>query len=404
MKVVIVGNGIAGVMTASKLRQLEPDPLRLEVEIYSREPYEYYSRVRLPEVFTSRLEAGDLEIYKPGWYTDRRISVFKNQEVARIDPARRRIFTRKGTEVSYDELVLAMGADSYRPPIANIDLDGVFTIREYGDADSLRSYVTAGTSHAVVIGGGLLGLEAAHYLQSVPSLAVVELFPRLLPRQLDETGSALLRKLVEGDHCQVILGVQVLTLLGERQVTGLRLADGRELPAETVLISAGISPRIDMAREAGLSVRRGIVVDENLRSSDPHIWVAGDLVDFQGVVWGIIPAAMDHAPVVAANLLGRGPVAYRQTIPQNTLKVAGISVTSIGRVIFEPGEDAGFEVVQKLDEPGRRYEKYVLKNGVLAGAILLGSRDNYAFAAQRAGKPVSREEILPRLEWRKNPS
>ena len=178
---------------------------------------------------------------------------------------------------------------------------------------------------------------------------------------------------------------------------GLRLADGRELPAETVLISAGISPRIAMAREAGLTVRRGIVVDENLRTSDPHVWAAGDLVDFQGIVWGIIPAAMDHAPVVAPNILGRGPVAYRQTIPQNTLKVAGISLTSIGKVTFEEGEEKGFQVIQKLDEPAGRYEKYVLRDGVLAGCILLGSRVNFGFATQRVGKPVTAEEIAARL-------
>ena len=397
LRVVIVGNGIAGVMTAAKLRQLEPDPGKLDVEIYSREPYEYYSRIRLPEVFTSRLGPEDLEIYKPEWYAQRRISVYKNQDVMRIDRGARRIVTRNGTEVPYDELVLAMGADSFRPPIGNIDLDGVFTIREYGDADSLRNYVTAGTTHAVVIGGGLLGLEAAYYLQSVPSVTVVELFPRLLPRQLDETGSALLRKLVEGDHCSLVLGVQMRKLIGERQVRGLLLADDREIPAETVLISAGISPRIDMARAAGLAVKRGIVVDENLRSSDPHIWVAGDLVDFQGIVWGIIPAAMDHAPVVAANILGRGPVAYRQTIPQNTLKVAGISLTSIGKVILDNGEKDKYTVIEKLDEPGRRYEKYVVRDGSLVGCILLGSRANYGFAMQRIGKPVTREEIEARL-------
>ena len=401
LRIVVIGNGIAGTMTAAKLRQLEPDPDRLRVEIYSREPFEYYSRIRLPEVFSSRLNAEDLKIYKADWYAGRHIDVFKNQEVVRIDRAARRIRMRSGAEVPYDELVLCMGADSYKPPIGNLDLDGVFTIREYGDADALRSYLTAGTRHAVVIGGGLLGLEAARFIQvpGVETVTVVELFPRLLPRQLDETGSKLLVKLVERQGCRIILGVQVLELLGQRQVQGLRLADGRQLPAQTVLISAGISPRVSMAREAGLEVKRGVVVDEHLRTSDPHIWAAGDLVDFQGIVWGIIPAALDHAPVVAGNILGGG-LSYRQTIPQNTLKVAGINVTSIGKVVLEHGEADRFGVVERLQEENSRYEKYVLEDGVLAGCILLGSRENFSFAMQRIGKPVTRDEAAARLEWK----
>jgi nitrite reductase (NADH) large subunit len=399
VKVVIVGNGIAGIMVAARLRALEPDGAKLAIEIYTREPHEYYSRIRLPEIFSSRLGARDLEIYKPGWYSEKRIQVFKNQVATAIDRERKTVRLAGGTEVSYDGLVLCPGADSFKPPIRNAELDGVFTIREYGDADAIRRYVTDGTRHAVVVGGGLLGLEAARYLAvpEVEDVTIVEILPRLLPKQLDEEGSGLLRKLLEGPRLAVRLGAEVTEFLGERRVRGLRMADGTELPAETVLISAGISPRVGLARQAGLAVRKGIIVDDELRTSDPSIFAAGDAAEFQGVVWGIIPAALDHAPVVAANVLGRGPVRYRQTIPQNTLKVAGISLTSIGKVIFGEGEAAGYTVVKKLDEPSRRYEKFVLSEGALAGCILLGSRDNYAFATQNIGKPVSRSDIEMRL-------
>jgi NAD(P)H-nitrite reductase large subunit len=128
-----------------------------------------------------------------------------------------------------------------------------------------------------------------------------------------------------------------------------------------------------------------------------HIWAAGDIAEFQGVVWGIIPAAMDHAPVVAANILGKAPVVYHQTIPQNTLKVAGMNVTSIGKVILEKGEESRYQVIAKADEALKRYEKYVLSSGVLVGCILLGSRDNFGFATQRIGKPVTAEEVRIRL-------
>lgn len=386
-------------MAAARLRALEPDEARLQVEIYTRESIEYYSRIRLPEIFSSSLSAEDLEIYRPGWYEQKRIHVFKNQDVTRIDPGSRHIYTKNGTAIPYDELVLATGADSYKPPIKNVDLDGVFTIREYGDADAIRRYLTTGTRHAVVVGGGLLGLEAARFLQvpEVQDVTIVEIMPRLLPKQLDEAGSRILRSVIEGPHCFVRLGVEVAAFLGDTQVRGLKLADGRELPCETALISAGITPRIGLARDAGLKVRRGVIVDEHLRTSTEHVWAAGDIAEFQGVVWGIIPAAMDHAPVVAANILGKEPVVYHQTIPQNTLKIAGMNVTSIGKVVFEKGEEARYQVIEKADNFLKRYEKYVLSNGSLIGCILLGSRDNYSFATQSIGKPVTAEEVRIRL-------
>ena len=399
MRVVIVGNGIAGIMVAAKLRALEPDEARLQVEIYTREPFEYYSRIRLPELFSSEMSAQDLQLYKPGWYEEKHIKVHKSQEVVRIDRDERRIVTRDGTSVPYDELVLCPGADSFRPPIRNVDLEGVFTIREYGDADAIRRYITAGTRHVVVVGGGLLGLEAARYLQGpeIQRVSIVEILPRLLPRQLDGTGSRMLQSIIEGPRCDIHLGAQVAGFLGESKVRGVRLTDDRELLAETVLISAGISPRTELARAAGLQVNKGVVVTEQLRTSDPHIWAAGDIVEFQGIVWGIIPAAMDHAPVVAANIIGKAPVAYRQTVPQNTLKVAGINVTSIGKVTFSKEEEGRYTVIEKIDDARKRYEKYVLANGTLAGCILLGSRDNYGFATQRIGKAVTPEEIQIRL-------
>jgi nitrite reductase (NADH) large subunit len=394
-----VGNGIAGIMVAARLRALEPDEARLTVEIYTRESIEYYSRIRLPEIFSSSLSAEDLEIYKPGWYEQKHIRVLKNQDVTRIEPGSRHIYTKNGTAIPYDELVLATGADSYKPPIKNVDLDGVFTIREYGDADAIRRYLTTGTRHAVVVGGGLLGLEAARFLQvpEVEDVTIVEIMPRLLPKQLDDEGSRILQSVVEGPRCFVRLGVEVAAFLGNTQVRGLKLADGSELPCETALISAGITPRIGLARDAGLKVRRGVIVDERLHTSVEHIWAAGDIAEFKGVVWGIIPAAMDHAPVVASNILGKDPIVYHQTIPQNTLKVAGMNVTSIGKVVFEKGEETRFQVIEKADDTQKRYEKYVLSNGLLVGCILLGSRDNYGFATQRIGKPVTAEEVRIRL-------
>jgi nitrite reductase (NADH) large subunit len=389
MKVLIIGNGIAGVSVAGALRKLEADPALLSIDIFTREPYELYSRIRLPEVFRSRLESADLAIYRPEWYEERSIRVHKNREVVRLERLEKRVVLSDGERIGYDKLVLCMGADSSRPPIPNSDLQGIFTIREYGDADGLRRYLQAGTRQAAVVGGGLLGLEAAHHLLSpgLERLTIIEQEKRLLPRQLDETGAALLKRLVERWPCQVLVGNTVSGFVGRGRVEAVRLAGGAELPAQTVLISAGIKPRLGLARDAGLEVNRGIVVDARLRSSDPDIFVAGDLAEFEGVVWGIIPAALDHAPVVAHNLLGAGGERlYRQTIPQNTLKVAGIELTSLGKVNLE--DERGYEVVRRYDEELARYEKWVFGGGRLVGCLLLGSREHLALARRSLGREL----------------
>ncbi len=397
-RVVIIGNGIAGVSVASKLRGLEPDASRLSIAVLTREAFDYYARIRLPEVYARGLGPQDLEVYKPGWYAAKQIEVRKSCEVVRIDPGIRQVVAADGSVTGYDSLVLCTGADSWKPPVRNAGLAGIFTIREYGDADAIRRYVGSGTREAAVIGGGLLGLEAARLLQGpgVQTVTVLEIMDRLMPRQLDAAGSRLLQRLLEGPGFRVLLGAEVQEFVGDGQVRAVRLADGRELPAQTVLFSAGITPRIELARAAGLAVRKGVIVDDRLQTSDRRIWAAGDVAEFQGLVWGIIPAALEHAPVVAASILGReGPV-YRQTIPQNSLKVAGILVSSFGNAASAQ-EGPGVTVIRKSDEAAGRYEKYVLEKGMLAGCILLGSRANQSWVAQRIGQPVTEEEIRARL-------
>jgi nitrite reductase (NADH) large subunit len=399
MKVLIIGNGIAGVSVAGALRKLEANPSRLSIDVFTREPYELYSRIRLPEIFQSRLGSTDLRMYRPEWYEERGIRVHKNREVVCLGRANKTILLRGGKKAGYDKLVLCMGADSDRPPIPNSGLEGIFTIREYGDADALRSYLHAGTRQVVVLGGGLLGLEAAHNLLSpaLQRLTIIEQAQRLLPRQLDEMGAALLQRLVERWPCEVLVGTSVSEFLGRGRVEGVRLTNGLELPAQIALISAGIRPRIELARDAGLEVNRGIVVDARLRSSDPDIFVAGDLVEFEGVVGGIIPAALDHAPVVAHNLLdAEGEVLYRQTIPQNSLKVAGIELTSIGRVILN--DKRGFDVVRRYDVQKELYEKWIFREGLMVGCILLGSRENLTFARDSIGRQVDPAVVLS-LPW-----
>jgi nitrite reductase (NADH) large subunit len=395
-RVVIIGNGIAGVLVAARVRFLEPDPTKVSLDIWTREPHDHYSRIRLPEVFAKEMGADALRTYNPEWYASRAIGVHRGREIVSVDRGARRIVAKDGQSVEYDELVLCPGSEAVRLGVPGADLAGVFTVREYGDADAIRRYLGTGERQAVVVGGGLLGLEAAHFLQTAGvTVTLLEKEGRLLPRQLDEVGSRLLRAMVTKPRCAVVVGAEITGLLGEARVRAVKLRDGSEIGSQTVLVTAGIAPRVELARAAGLQVGVGVVVDETLRSSDPNIWAAGDVVEFRGVTWGIIPAAMEHASVVAANLLGRDPVRYHKTIPRNTLKVAGIELESMGEVDVAPGR--GVAILTHLDEARGHYEKYVLRDGALAGCILLGSRENHEFASEHIGRATTEEEIRARL-------
>jgi nitrite reductase (NADH) large subunit len=392
MKVIVIGNGIAGVITAAKLRELEKDAAKLEIHIYSREPYPYYSRIRLPEIFGLNKTIKDLQIYKEDWYDKKAINVHYNFTAQEIIPAQKRILFSDGSQAIYDKLILACGAESIIPGIKNNKLPGIFKIREYEDALAIKRHIDAGARQAVVLGGGLLGLEAARYLKKIKDITIVEIFPRLLPRQLDEQGALILKGIIENMGLKIMLSAEVVEFLGEKRLEGIRLKDGKILKADTTLVSIGIRPRIELAEQAGLKVNRGVVVNEFLESSVPDVYVAGDMVEFQNIVWGLIPAALDHAPIVAHNVLYGNQLKYRQTIPKTSLKVVGVDLTSTGKVILTPEENNEYTVVVKTDKI-TTYEKYVLKDGLLKGAIILGNKNRTAWVEKNMEKKVNKEEL-----------
>lgn len=392
MKVVIIGNGVAGVMTAAELRKRVPEPAALLIDIYTQEPFDYYSRVRLPELFGSDLTAFDLSVYDRRWYGSRAVTVHRGAQVTGLDRTRKEIVLAAGTRVPYDRLVLAAGAEAVRPALEGVELPGVFTIREYADADTVRDYTARVGGDAVVIGGGLLGLETAAHLKKAGSgrVTVIELAPRLLPRQLDETGAALLASRLEEAGLGILTGAAVAEVTGENAAEGVRLTDGRVIEARTVVICMGIRPRIGLAEAAGLAVNRGVLVNESLATSDPAIFAAGDIAEFDGTVWGIIPAAIEQARTAAAGVLGLPDATYRPTVPRTTLKTAGVSLTSVGEVT---GKLEGKRIFTLLEPETGRYEKYVLTDGVLTGAILFGSTEHLSFVTRMIGKPVEAAEL-----------
>lgn len=421
MKVIIVGNGIAGINVAQALRNAGPQE-GIEIEVYAAEAHPFYARIRLPEVLSGACRPEDITFYKPDWYEKKGIAVKTGFHVASIDPDSRRIALLDGTTVEYDYLVLATGSAANHPPIPGSRLAGVYTLRTIEDAAAIRASLSAHPESAAVIGGGLLGLEAARALKDAGarSVRVFELYPRLLPRQLDETGAGLLLKRFAAMGIEVVTCAETAEFLpaadDPARAGSIRLKDGREFPSATTILSMGVKPSVELAASAGLAVKRGIVVDSSLRTNDPYIYAVGDCAEFCGVVWGIIPAALEQAPVAARAILASAGLIpesaatpYAQTVPKTALKVAGVELLSLGKAVLTEEETASgaYEVMERVREAEGRYEKYVLARGegtadgeslTLAGAIVYGAKKHQAPAQKLIGKSVTRREIAELLD------
>jgi len=390
-------------MVAKELRQRESDQAALGILVVSREAYPYYSRIRLPEVLAGGgSSAESLSLYKPRWYAERGIELRLCQDVVSIDREGRRVLLSTGAELGYDVLVLALGSEPARPEIRGAFLPGVFAMREFDDAARLRDWAASHPGPALVLGGGLLGLEAARHLMDggVGELTVVEAAPRLLPRQLDAHGAAILRSLLEKGGMRFVVGAKAAAFEGADRLEALALAGeglasegGGRVAASSALVSMGVRPRVGLARAAALATNRGILVDEGLRTSDPSIYALGDCAEFGGACLGIIPAALEQAPACAAAILGDRSAPYRGTVPSNSLKVAGIDLSSAGAV----EAPAGAEELRSEPGPGR-YERYLLLEGKLAGAIVIGDKARGRAAQALVGKPADRAaiEALPK--------
>ena len=367
MKIVIVGNGLAGTLAAKTARELDPEA---GIEIFGEEKYAYYPRPNLIEFLAGRLPYEKLFAFPEDWNVRQRIDVHLGAKVAKIRPDERTVETGSGGVFPYDALLLASGARAAVPPLTGSGLKGVFVLRTLDDAlailDHLRTH-----AHVAVLGGGLLGLEIARAIRGRGAeVSVVEFFDRLLPRQLDPAAAGILKHQIEKTGISVRLGAVSREILGAAEVRGIRFESGDEVEADLVVIAAGVKPELALAKDAGLTVERGIVVDDRLRTSRPEIFAAGDVAEHQGRVYGIIPASFEQARAAAGNMLGMD-MPYSGTVPSNTLRVAGLYVTSAGEV--NP-EARGHEVlVRSVPEDGL-YKKIVLKEGRLVGAIWMGTK------------------------------
>lgn len=368
MRVIVIGNGISGTIFAKTLRELDRN---VEIDVFAGEKYHYYPRPNLIDFLAERIPFERLFAFSDDWYSKQKIQIRLSQPVKKILPESQEIELDEGHRESYDRLVVANGSFSFVPPFQGTDKKGIFTLWSLDDAYRILEYLVD-HPNVVVIGGGLLGLEIARALKTRGAeVGVVEFFDRLLPRQLDQRGASILQTHIERMGIKVRVGTVTEEFLGREEVRGLRFKGGDRWNADMALVAAGARPNVSLAQEAKLEVDRGLIVNDFLQTSEPLIYGVGDAVQHKGRVYGIIPASFDQARQAAHNVFGQEKE-YFGTIPSNTLKVMGVHLTSIG-VVNPEGND--FDELRKEIREEGIYKKVVLQNGVIVGAIWMGTKE-----------------------------
>lgn len=394
MNIVIVGNGIAGVTVAQELAARKPEA---QVTITAAESYPFYSRIKLPEVVAGHIEPASTVMYQQPWYEQRNLQVRLSARVVSIDRNAKIVELSDGSSLSYDILVLATGSKPNSLQVPGSNLDGIHVLRTLDDAKALRADLLAHAEEPVaVIGGGLLGLEAAvggKACVNVP-VQVLEFAPYLLSHQLDEKAAALLARHLGALGLEIVTSAATVEFLdgGDGRVGGIRLADGRTIAARTVLQSLGVTPDTALARDCGLVVERGVVVDSQLRTTDPCIFAVGDCAEFEKRCWGIVPAAMEQGQIAAKVIAGES-VAYSNTVPSTMLKVAGIEAASLGKISLTDEERNSGHWTTESHCVGNRYESFILQDSVLRGAILFGSKAHMGQVRKLVGQPMDQTTL-----------
>jgi len=358
----IIGNGVAGTTAAENIRKLDKAG---KITVVTEESTPFYYRMRLPEFISGDLAEDKLSAKKDQWYKDQGIELKLNTRMEGADPAKKVVRTQSGSEIPYDRLLIATGSRSFIPPMKGAEKKGTFALRTLQDARDILAWAKS-IQKVVLIGGGLLGLEAGKALRKLgKKLTVVEFFPRLLPRQLDSAGGGRLQKIMEGMGFSFRLGAKTQEIKGEDRVSGVLLEGGELLTAEMVIVSAGVRPSLELAKALNLDHDKGVKVDEQMRTNQSEIYAAGDVAEFKGIPYGIWTAATEQGQVAGTNMAG-GNAIYKGTVMANTLKVVGIDLASAGNI------DAENKLESKVLTDEKVYKKIVLENNQIAGCIMLG--------------------------------
>ena len=386
MKLVMAGNGMAGVRTLEEVLKLAPD--LYDITVFGAEPYANYNRILLSPVLAGEQTIQDIMLNDEDWYREHGITLHMGKKITQIDRVARKVIAEDGTSAEYDRLILATGSQPFILPVPGKELQGVISFRDIHDVDAMIAAAQQ-HKHAVVIGGGLLGLEAANGLkQRGMEVSVVHLSEYLMDRQLDPTASHLLRQSLEARGLKFLLGKQTSELLGrDGRVTAVRFKDGEETPADLVVMAVGIRPNTALAEAAGIHVNRGIVVNDTMQTFDPRIYAVGECVSHRGIAYGLVAPLFEMAKVCANHLAQMGIGRYQGSVVSTKLKVTGIDLFSAGN--FMGGE--GTEEIVLSDPMGGVYKKLVLQDNKIVGGVLYGDTVDGAWYFQllREGRNIA---------------
>jgi nitrite reductase (NADH) large subunit len=382
---VVVGNGMATARLVDELARVALG--RYAIAVIGDEPRLAYNRVLLSSVLAGETASHDIELRPASWWRDRGVTLKYGCRATEIDVGRHELKIANEESVSFSRLVLATGSTPLRLNVPGSDLAGVHTFRDSRDVDLLLT-LAAQKKRVVVVGGGLLGLEAAYGLAKAGApVTLIHLMDRLMERQLDAPAADLLKTLVERKGIKVLLNANTARLHGETRVDGVELTDGRRIDADAVIFAAGIRPNIGLAKDAGIAVGRGIMVDDHLQTATPEIFALGECAEHRGICYGLVEPAYEQARILAQHLAGK-TAAYGGSVVATNLKVSGVSVFSAGDFIGAEGS----ETILLSDVRHGTYKKLVISQGRLAGAVLVGDVESALWYLEliRSREPVAR--------------
>lgn len=377
LKLVLIGNGLAGMRCLEDLLDMAPD--RYEVTVIGEEPWGNYNRIMLSPVLSGEKTIDDIMLHPHAWYRDKGIQFIADDPAIKIDRTRKVVHTEKGESVDYDRLIIATGSSPFIPPVQGVDLKGVISFRDIYDVNTMIKYCET-KKNAVVIGGGLLGLEAAYGLkQRGMNVTVLHLMDRIMERQLDGRASRMLRHSIEQKGINIITEANTEALIGEEgHVSQVRLKDGTVLDADLVIFAVGIRPNIALAQSAGLRCNRGILVNDTMQTFDPSIYAVGECIEHRNQTFGLVEPLWGQAFICATHLAEHGSLTFKSPTVPTQLKVSGVDVFSAGN--FEPKED--YEDIILNDDKRQIYKRIIIQKDKVIGAVLFGDTEDGMWYAE----------------------
>jgi nitrite reductase (NADH) large subunit len=391
-RLLVVGGGMAALKLVEEL--VGQCPARYEIVVAAKEARPPYNRVLLSSLLAGEVQQADTELRPAAWYSDNGIRLLTALEVSALRPARQEVVLSNGKRLGYDRLVLATGSRAIRLPVPGHTLPGVITFRDPDDVSVLHQAKPG--SRAIVIGGGLLGIEAAYGLAKRDlRVTLLHIMPRLMERQLDARSAQLLKAAVESKGIEIVLEAHTAAIEGDGKVERVMLKDGRVLPADLVVMAAGVRPETALAESGGVEISRGIRVDDKLETNWPGIYAIGECAEHRGICYGVVEPAYEQAKALARYLSGR-PARYEGSLHATSLKVSGVPVYSMGDF-----EGEGAEIIVLDDEGTRCYRKLVLRNDRLVGVVLFGDTSDAFWYRDLISKRLPLARLRPMLAFGK---